>query len=255
MSLDSESGKYTSFSTNRGQYQMKRLPMGLKTSPNAFSRLMTIAMSGLNYEKCFIYLDDLIVFGRNLDDHNRNLLKVCNRLRSVNLKLNPEKCTFLQKEILYLGHVISENGISPDPSKIATLQAYSVPTNMNEVKRFVAFANYYRKHICQFADITVPLNRLCRKGIKFEWTNECQKSFETLKSALTQPPVLQYPDFSEENKFISQTDASGKVIGAVLSNKDNKPIAYASRSLNKAELNYPTIEKELLAIVWAVKHF
>lgn len=142
---------------------MKRLPMGLKISPSAFSRLMTVAMAGLNYEKCFVYLDDLIVFGRNLNEHNKNLTDVFNRLRKVNLKLNPLKCEFLKKEILYLGHIISENGISPDPDKIQALKEYPTPKNCDEVKRFVAFANYYRKFIPKFAEISVPLNKLSRK--------------------------------------------------------------------------------------------
>lgn len=245
----------TAFTTERGQFQMKRLPMGLKISPHAFSRLMTVAMSGLNYESCFVYLDDLIVFGNSLQNHNRNLIKVFQRLREANLKLNPKKCEFLKKEILYLGHVISSDGIAPDPEKIGAIRNYPAPKNADEVKRFVAFANYYRKFIKNFAEIAQPLNSLSRKGKIFQWTEACKRSFEVLKQALIDPPLLQYPDFSKGNEFILRTDASGFAVGAVLSNSDDKPIAYASRSLNKAEKNYCTIEKELLAIVWAVKHF
>lgn len=253
--LDHESRPYTAFTTNKAQYQMTRLPMGLKTSPNNFSRLMTVAMSGLNYENCFVYLDDLVVFGRNLQSHNANLIKVFERWRKVNLKLNPSKCEFLKKEILYLGHIITAEGILPDPEKIRVLRDYPVPTNSNEVKRFVAFANYYRKYIPNFSQKSAPLNNLSRKNVPFVWTSDCQNSFETLKEALMQPPVLQYPDFSASNEFRLQTDASGMAIGAVLSNKDDRPIAFASRSLNKAERNYNTVEKELLAVVWAVKYF
>ena len=118
---------------------MKRLPMGLKISPSAFSRLMTIAMAGLNYEKCFIYLDDLIVFGRNLAEPNKNLMQVFTRLGKVNLKLNPTKCELKKKEILYLGHIVSENGISPDTDKIKALNEYPVPKNVEKVKRFRGF--------------------------------------------------------------------------------------------------------------------
>lgn len=253
--LDKDSRPYTAFTTDRGQFQMTRLPMGLKVSPNSFSRAMTLAMSGLNYENCFVYLDDLIVFGNNLSNHNINLVKVLQRLRKVNLKLNPAKCEFLKKEILYLGHVISSNGISPDPEKIKALQMYPVPTNGSETKRFVAFANYYRKFIKNFAELTAPLNRLSRKGVEFIWSNECQVAFETLKYSLSNPPILQYPDFSENSKFILHTDASGYAVGAVLSNSNKKAVAYASRALNSAEKNYCTIEKELLAIVWGVQKF
>lgn len=255
LELDRDSRPLTAFLTNQGQFQMKRLPMGLKISPSSFSRLMTIAMSGLNYEKCFVYLDDLIIFGRNLHDHNSNLMKVFDRLRQVNLKLNPSKCEFLKKDLLYLGNVITPNGILPDEQKTQVLKDYPTPKTADEVKRFVAFANYYRRYIPHFAELANPLNKLTRKGETFTWSDDCQNSFNLLKNSLSHPPLLQYPDFSTENEFILQTDASGLAIGAVLSNKDDRPVAYASRSLNKSELNYATIEKELLAIVWAVKYF
>ncbi|KAK9752246.1 Reverse transcriptase (RNA-dependent DNA polymerase) [Popillia japonica] len=191
------------FTTNKGQFQMTRLPMGLKTSPSSFSRVMTIAMSGLNFESCFVYLDDLIVFGNSLQNHNQNLIKVLDRLRQVNLKLNPVKCEFLKKEILYLGHVISAKGITPDQSKISTIQNYPVPKNADECKRFVAFVadeckrfvafvNYYRKFIPNFASIAVPLNKLSRKTVEFNWDENCQEAFEELKQAIINPPILQY---------------------------------------------------------------
>lgn len=255
INLEKDSRPYTAFTTSKNQYQMTRLPMGLKTSPSAFSRMITVAMSGLNYEQCLVYLDDLCVFGRNLDNHNKNLIDVFTRLRKSNLKLNPAKCKFLQKEILYLGHIVSENGLAPDPEKTKSLKNYPRPQSTDEVKRFVAFTNYYRKFIPNFAQIAFPLNSLCRKNVQFIWTEECEKSFQNLKNALISPPVLQYPNLSENNEFLLQTDASGTAIGSVLCNNDGRPVAYASRSLNKAERNYPTIEKELLAIVWSVKYF
>ena len=253
--LEPNSRKLTAFTTNTGQYQMKRLPMGLKISPSAFSRMMSVAMSGLTYEKCLVYQDDLIVFGRNLEIHNQNLINIMERLRKVNLKLNPQKCEFLKKEILYLGHVVSEKGVLPDPEKTYVLKNYPIPKTADEVKRFVAFCNYYRKFIKHFSDIALPLNKLCRKGEHFIWTDDCKHAFEYLKTALISSPILQYPDFTENNEFILQTDASDTSVGAVLCNKDHRPVAYASRPLNKAEKNYPTIQKELLAIVWSVKYF
>lgn len=254
-SLHKDSRKYTAFTTPSGQYQMTRMPMGLKTSPSSFSRLMTVAMSGLNYDKCFVYLDNLICFGRNLDMHNKNLIDILYRLRNVNLKLNPDKCDFLRKEILYLGHIVSAEGIKPDPQKVQVLSEYPIPKNADELKRFIAFANYYRKFIQNFAQICIPLNNLCRKNVEFKWDENCQKSFLILKAALSTPPILQYPIFDRENTFILQTDASAYAIGSVLCNADHRPVAYASRSLNKAECRYPTIEKELLAIIWSVKYF
>ena len=253
--LKPEDRHVTAFSTPTGQYQMTRLPMGLKTSPSSFSRLMTVAMSGLNLYKCLIYLDDIIIFGRTLEEHNKNLISVFQRLREVNLKLNPLKCNFLKEELLYLGHYISAEGIKPDPAKIEAVKQWPIPSNADEIKRFVAFANYYRKHIKDFAKLCAPLNKLTRKDIKFEWSSQCQESFEELKQSFIKPPVLDYPDLRESNIFNLHTDASGYAIGAVLSNSNGKPVAYASKSLNKAESNYSTIEKELLAMVWAIKHF
>lgn len=169
-----DSRNYTAFSTSSGQYQLKRL-LGLKTSCSNFSRVMSIiAMSGLTYDKCFVYLDDLIIFGRNLNSHTINLIDVLERLRKVNLKLNPGKCQFFKKEVLYLGHLVSADGVLSDPEKTIVLQNYPVPKNVDKVKRFVAFSNYYRKFVPSFADITLPLNRLCRKNVIFDWTAECQ---------------------------------------------------------------------------------
>ena len=253
--LRPEDRPVTAFSTPSGQYQMTRLPMGLKISPSVFSRLMTIAMSGLDMTKCLVYLDDIIVFGKTIDEHNKNLTRIFERFRQVNLKLNPGKCKFFKTELLYLGHLISAEGVKPDPAKTEAVKKWPTPQNADEVKRFVAFANYYRKHIKDFAKICSPLNYLTRKEVKFEWNAQCEEAFEKLKHTFLNPPILDYPNFNESITFHLHTDASGYAIGAVLSNNNGKPIAYASKTLNKAELNYPTIEKELLALVWAIRHF
>lgn len=254
LSLDKESRKYTAFTVDK-MYQLKRCPMGLKTSPSVFSRLMTIAMAGLNYKSCLIYLDDCIAIGNSLENHNKNLIKILERFRQVNLKLNPLKCEFLRKEIVYLGHKITSDGIYPDPSKIESIQNYPRPQNADDVKRFVAFANYYRRFIRNFANIAYPLNALSKKNIPFEWSSECESAFHTLKNCLINPPILDYPDFSENNTFTLSTDASKIGLGAVLSNSNGKVVAYASRNLKPAETRYPVIELELLAIVWAIRHF
>ncbi|CAK1597489.1 unnamed protein product [Parnassius mnemosyne] len=253
--LAPESRKYTAFSTSTGHYQLKRLPMGLKTSCSAFSRVMSIAMLGRAFEKCFIYLDDLITFGRSLATHNQNLIDVFERLRKVNLKLNPAKCQFLKKKILYLCHVVTADGIAPDLEKTKVLDKFPVPQNADEVRRFVAFCNYYRKFVPSFATITMPLNNFLKRDVPFIWNSDCENAFNFLKNALISPLILEYPDFGESSEFVLQTDASDLAVGAVLCNKNGKPIAYASRPLNKAEKNYPVIEKELTAIVWAVKYF
>lgn len=142
--------KYTAFCS--GQYQMVRMPMGLKTSPGSFSRMMNMALAGLTYEKCFIYIDDLIIFGKTLEMHNKNLQDIFERLRKVNLKLNPGNCDFLKKLILYLGHVVSGDGILPDPSKIDIVKKYPPPKNLDELKRFIAFCSIqtFRRKISLF---------------------------------------------------------------------------------------------------------
>jgi hypothetical protein len=251
--LETKDRPCTAFSTENGHWQMKRMPQGLKISPSSFSRMMSIAMSGLTQENCFIYLDDIIVFGRNLIHHNSNLIKIFERLRKVNLKIHPNKCHFLRKEVLYLGHLITDKGILPDSSKSDAIKNYPIPNNQDETRSFVALANYYRRFIENFAVIALPLNRLLKKNVPFKWTSDCQESFEILKNKLISPKILQYPNFEQD--FVLHTDASGFALGAVLANHDGKPVAYASRALKAAEINYSVPEKEMLAIVWAVKHF
>lgn len=253
--LNKHSRPLTAFSTNEGHYQFKRLPFGLKISTNSFQRMMSIALSGLQ-ASAFLYVDDVIVFGKNLKNHNENLIKVLGRLRRYNLKLNLEKCNFLKTEVIYLGHLITPNGVKPDPMKYETIKNYPLPKNADDVRRFIAFCNYYRKFIKDFAEIAKPMNQLLKKKQIFSWTEDCEKSFNTLKQNLMTPPILSYPDFKKP--FILTTDASNFALGAVLSQGDigtDKPIAYASRSLNKHELNKPIIEKELLAIHWGINYF
>lgn len=160
---------------------------------------MTIAMSGLNYSQCFVYLDDLIVFGKNIEDHNHNLHNVFQRLRDSNLKLNAKKCESLKTQMLYLGFVVSDKGISPDPAKVEVVKKFPKPTTVNECKRFVAFANYYRRHIKNFSQIASPLNKLTRKGVQFQWNEKEDKAFEALRQIGSE--VLEYPEFSPSNIF------------------------------------------------------
>lgn len=249
VALDADSRPCTAFTADSGHWQMTRLPMGLRISPNAFSRIISLALSDLSTNSCFVYLDDIIIFGDTLEKHNLNLQKVFHRLREVNFKLNPGKCKFLQTNIVYLGHHISPHGIRPDPQKTLVVSKYPRPTNTDDVRRFVAFCNYYRRFVHNFAHIAAPLNLLLKKDQPFVWSDECEAAFCLLREKLISAPTLAFPDFSRP--FTVHTDASQLAISGILSNADGHPIAYASRSLNKAERNYPTIEKELLAIVWA----
>jgi len=246
----------TAFSTPYGHYEFNRMPFGLKNAPATFQRLMNSVLTGMQGLKCLVYLDDIVIYGTSLEDHNKRLKEVLQRLRENKLKLQPEKCEFLRKETVYLGHIISENGISPDPSKLEAIKDFPEPKRIKDIQSFIGLAGYYRKFIKNFSKIAKPLTKLTKKTEKFMWTAEQQSAFEELKERLMTAPVLRYPDFTQE--FIVTTDASAYAIGAVLSQGkvgDDRPIAYASRVLTRAEQNYSTTEKELLAIVWAVKHF
>ena len=174
--INKEDRPLTAFSTNKGHYQFKRLPFGLKISTNSFQRMLTIALTGLNAES-FIYVDDIIIFGCSLKHHNKNLIKTFQRLRECNLKINPAKCRFLQKEVTYLGHLITDEGVRTDPKKFEAIMKYPIPTNADEVRRYVAFCNYYRRFIENFAKIAQPLNKLLRKGVEFKWNEECEDAF------------------------------------------------------------------------------
>lgn len=253
--LEKSSRPLTAFSTGTGHFQFKRLPFGLKISSNSFQRMLTIALTGLGSE-AFLYVDDIIVFGCSINHHNENLIKVLQRLRKYNLKLNASKCQFLKSEVVYLGHLITDKGIRTDPTKNETIRNYPIPKNADEVRRFVAFCNYYRRFIPDFAGIAKELNALLKKNATFTWTGACQTAFNTLKQKLIQPPILQYPDF--DRPFILTTDASNYALGAVLSQGEignDLPISYASKSLGKHDLNKPVIEKELLAIHWGINFF
>lgn len=217
---------------------------------------MTIALAGLAPENAFVYIDDIIVTGCSMRHHLFNLHKVLNRLRKYNLKLNLDKCRFFNTEVNYLGHRITDKGILPDASKYETIKNYPIPENADEVRRFVAFCNYYRKFVPHFATIADPLNQLLKKRRQFVWTHTCQNSFNTLKRFLMSPMVLQYPDFSKP--FILTTDASDTGSGAVLSqniNGNDLPIAFASKGFTPGERNKSTILKELTAIHWAMNYF
>lgn len=254
--LEEDSKKFTAFSTASGHFEFNRLPFGLNISPNSFQRMMTIALSGLPPQCAFLYIDDIIVVGCSINHHLMNLENVFEHLAKYNLKLNPSKCHFFCADVTYLGHHISRLGIQPDKSKYNAISNFPVPKNADDVRRFVAFCNYYRRFIPYFSDLASPLNALLKKNVKFVWTDACQHAFESMKMKLLSPQILKFPDFSKP--FILSTDASKLACGAVLSQVDDNiemPIAYASKAFSKCETNKSTIEQELIAIHWAITHF
>ena len=246
----------TAFSTPHGHYEFKRMPFGLKNAPATFQRLMDQVLCGLQGTELFVYLDDIVLYASSLREHEIKFNKLAERLRKANLKLQPDKCEFLRKEVGYLGHIISDKGVKPDPSKLLAVKEFPRPKNAKNIKQFLGLAGYYRRFIPEFSKISRPLTDLLKKDKTFVWAEKQEIAFTKLRDALCSKPILQFPDFTRP--FVITTDASGYAIGGVLSQGEigkDLPIAYTSRLLNNAEKNYSTIEKELLAIVYCVNHF
>lgn len=232
----------TAFSTELGHYHFNRMPFGLKGAPYTFQSMMNRVLTGIQGTKCLVYLDDIIIFGQNLSDHNKKLIDVLRCLQSHNLKLNPFKCQFLRNELRYLGHIIGPEGIKPDPVKIDSVVNYPRPNTPKEIKSFLGLAGYYRRFIKNFSAIALPLVALLKKNTEFIWNAKCDEAFGTLKKAITSPPILQYPNFNK--MFTITTDASSYAIGSVLSQDVNSidlPVAFASRTLTVGEQHYSTI--------------
>jgi hypothetical protein len=246
----------TAFVTKYGLYEYTTMPMGLTNAPATFQRVMEIALNGLQWQTCLIYLDDIVVFGRTFEEHLQRVEQVLERVQQAGLKLKPEKCQLLQTEVNFLGHVISEDGIKPNPANIAKIVQWPVPTTVTQVRQILGMGSYYRRFVKDFAKLTRPLVELTRKGQEFKWTAACQTSFETLKEILAGPDVMAYPQ--AEGEFVLDTDASDVGLGGVLSQIQDgveRVIAYGSRALNHAEKNYCVTDKELLALRYFVEYF
>ena len=255
--LDENSRHITAFSTPSGHYEWLRCPMGLRNSPLTCQRLINSIFSGLIGDGLFVYLDDLILVSQDLDTHLTKLALVLQKFSDAGLKLNLSKCKFLRARIEFLGHMVDKNGIHTTQDKVKAVQKFPVPTSVNNVRSFLGLAGYYRAFIQDFAAIAYPLTRLLKKDVPFQWNDVQQRSFEFLKTALTNAPILAFPDYSLP--FIICTDASAKGIGAVLmqQTEPRRPhvIAYASRTLNAAESRYSVTHMEMLAVVWSLRHF
>jgi len=203
-----------------------------------------------------VYLDDIIVFGRSFDEQLERLGEVFQRIRGANLKLKPSKCSLFQRSVVFLGHVFSEAGIAMQEEKIAAVRDWPPCRNLTEVRAFIGTCGYYRRFVKDFSLIASPLYGLMKKGVDFVWTRKCQEAFEELKQRLISGPILALP--VNEGTYILDTDASDIGLGAVLSQQqaqEEKVIAYASRTMGKAEQKYETTRKELLAVVNGLKQF
>ena len=226
------------------------MPSGLKNAPATFQRMMDNAFRGLIGTKCFEYIDDIVIFGSTIHEHNDILTAVIERIHQQGLRLESKKCEYLKSELEYLGHIITKEGVKPNPEKINCIKYFRLLKNLKDIQSFLGLAGYYRKFIKNFSTIERLLTKLTQKETMFDWTSDCEKAFYDLKNALITAPALKFPDFSKQ--FILTTDASNQGLGAVLS-QDGHPCLFISRTLNKAEEKYTTSEEELLAIVWAIK--
>lgn len=247
----------TAFSTAMGHFQFTRMPFGLKNAPATFQRAMNNILGEFIGKICFVYLDDIIIIGKDLRTHISNLGTILKRLAEFNLKIQLDKCEFMRRETEFLGHVITQDGIKPDPEKIKKILDWKLPENQTQIKQFLGLSGYYRRFIKDYSKIVKPMTKFLKKDQSVDVTDESYKAaFSKLKLIISSDQVLTYPDF--DLPFILTTDASNYAIGAVLSQiqeKVERPIAFASRTLTKCETNYSTIEKEALAIMWGVNKF
>ena len=244
----------TAFVTPDGLYEFTRLPFGMCNAPATFQRLMNKVLGRMRWEMAMVYLDDVVIFSRNFTEHLRHLEAVFQALLSANLKVKPQKCLFGSDKIVYLGHQVSGEGVSPDPNKLACLTAYNAPRSVKELKSFLGFASYFRKFIPNFASRAHPLYRLLKKDATFGWTDVHNASFLDLKAALTTAPLLRH--FDNNLPTMVHTDASGSGLGAVLLQKDGngkeQVVAYASKKLTPEQAVLHATELELMAVHWAL---
>lgn len=255
--LDEDSRDLTTFSDGVSLYRFKRLPFGLSCSPAIFSRVIGNILAPL-VKKGWVknYLDDIVVWAPSFDELVERLEELFRLFADKGVKLNVKKCQFGQKEIKFLGHIISEKGCRPCPENIIAIRGMKAPTNVKETRRFLGMCGFYRKHVSNFAKIAVPLTNLLRMKESFAWTPECQSSFEQLKQLLMTAPVLIKADMTKP--FHLFTDASLDHVGAVLMQECDgrfKAVGYFSKKLKPVEQRYSATDREALAIVLACRRF
>ncbi|KAJ9529315.1 hypothetical protein QJQ45_007999 [Haematococcus lacustris] len=249
----------TAFRTRYGHFEFTVLPFGLCNAPATFQRLMNDIFRKELDDCVIVYLDDILIFSRNQQEHAQHLRRVLDLLQEHKLYAKLSKCEFGLDNTEFLGHIISSAGIACDPAKVAAVETWPVPTTVHDVRSFLGLANFYRRFIKNFSDIAAPLTALTQadghdKQGKVTWTSTQQSAFDALKHALTTAPVLIAPDPTQP--YTLRCDASGIGIGAVLTQGTGpaeRVVAYHSRKLLPAERNYPTHEQELLSLVEALK--
>lgn len=247
---------YTAFTVPNGLYRFRVMPFGLTNAPATWQRLIDSVLCGVNLKSSsvMVYLDDVIIISQDFDSHLETLDKVFNLLHDAGLLVSFDKCQFCRPELKYLGYVVDELGLRPDPEKVQAILNIPPPRNVKEIRRFIGTASYYRRFVPQFSTVIAPLCRLTKKNVKWSWSPECEKSFKALKEQLVTAPILTCPDFSRT--FYIQTDASAYGVGCVLTqffDEGEKVICYLSRSLTAQERKYSSVERELIAVIWSLE--
>ena len=246
----------TAFRTPFGHFEYLVMPFGLTNAPAIFQSMMDKIFRDLIGVSVVVYLDDILIYSQNEVDHERHVREVLLRLQQHKLYCKLSKCDFFTTSIPYLGHIITPNGVSMDPSKVKCVQDWPVPTSVVEIQSFLGLANYYRAFIPNFAEKAVHMTKLTRKDVPFVWGPDQQKAFNELKLEFTEGRILAHPDTSKS--FVLETDASDVALGGVLSQyhgDDLRPVAFYAKQHSPAERNYEIYDKELLAIVECCKHW
>jgi hypothetical protein len=246
----------TTFACPYGTFAYRRMPFGLCNAPASFQRFMMAIFSDFIEDIMEVFMDDFSVHGTGFESCLANLDKVLKRCGEVDLVLNWEKCHFMVKQGIVLGHVISEKGIEVDKAKIETVEKLPPPTDIKSLRSFLGHAGFYRRFIKDFSKITKPLTHLLQKDVAHKFDESCLQAFRKLKQSLISAPIIQPSDWSLP--FEIMCDASDYAVGAVLGQRNEgkvHAIYYASKTLNEAQVNYATTEKELLAVVFAFEKF
>src|SRR5271168_2880562 len=246
------------FKTNKGLFEPTVMFFGICNSPATFQAMMdNIFTTMIDGHLVIIYMDDILIFANTQKELERTTRMVLEKLRENDLFLKAKKCEFDKTKIEYLGMIIEEGKISMDPVKLGGIKNWPIPTTIKQVRSFLGFGNFYRKFISHYSDLARPLNDLTKKDKRFEWTTECQKSFDTLKKRFTEEPVLMMPD--QTKPFQIEADASKVATGAVLTqldlNGDRHPVAFLSQTLSDTERRYEIYDRELLGIIRALKEW
>ena len=249
LKLDEESSHLCTFNTPIGRYRFTRLPFGVKCAPEIFQRTMDQMVEDLDGVE--VIMDDVIVAGDETT-HDERLQKFLERASKKGLKLNKEKCKIRQKEVPYVGHLVTAEGLKIDPQKVKAIDEMPEPKTKEDVKRLLGFVQFLSRYLPGLSKVDAPLRELEKSDVLFHWDRPQRESFKKIKQLVSQAPVLQYYDV---NKPVTiQCDASGKGLGAVLL-QDNKPVCYASRALTDIETRYAPIETEMLTVVFACRKF